>query len=163
MYPIICKLGPLTVYSYGLMLVLAFAISTFLLTRQAKKKGLNPELFFNLSFIIIVSGIIGARILYVILNLKFYLNYPAQILMLTRGGLAWFGGFFLGSLSCIAYLTYKGLDTYKIFDLIIPYVALAQAIGRVGCFLNGCCFGRESLHFGLYFPVHNTILIPTQP
>ena len=162
MHPIICKLGPLTIYSYGLMIVLAFAISTFLLTRQAKGKGLNSELFFNLSFIILVTGIIGARILYIILNLHYYLNYPAQIFMLTRGGLAWFGGLFLGSLSCIIYLRYKKLDIYKIFDLVIPYVALAQAIGRVGCFLNGCCFGKESLHFGLYFPTHDTALIPTQ-
>ncbi len=162
MYPIICKLGPLTIYSYGLMLVLAFGIATLLLIRQARNQGLNPELILNLCFVILLSGIIGARILYVILNLEFYLDNPVQILMLYRGGLAWFGGLILGSLSCLLYLRYKGLEIYKTFDLIVPYIALAQAIGRIGCFLNGCCFGKETLYFGLYFPVHDAVLIPTQ-
>jgi phosphatidylglycerol:prolipoprotein diacylglycerol transferase len=162
MYPIICKLGPLTIHSYGLMLVLAFSIATLLLIRQARNQGLNPELIFNLCFIILFGGIIGARILYIMLNLEFYLNKPVEIIMLTHGGLAWFGGLILGSLSGLVYLRHKGLEIYKTFDLIIPYVALAHAIGRVGCFLNGCCFGKETLHFGLYFPVHDAILIPTQ-
>ncbi len=162
MYPIICKLGPLTIYSYGLALALAFCVAVFLLNRQARNQGLNPELIFNLCFIILVSGIIGARILYVVLNIKFYLNNPVEIIMLSHGGLAWFGGLILGSLSCLVYLRCKGLKIYKTFDLIIPYIALAQAIGRIGCFLNGCCFGKETLHWGIYFPIHNAILIPTQ-
>ena len=162
MHPIIFKLGPFTIYSYGLIIVLAFIVSTFLLVRQAKQYGLNPDLIFNLSFIILVSGIIGARILYVILNLRFYLSNPVEVIMLSHGGLAWFGGLISGTLACTIYLKYKRLDVYRIFNLVIPYVALGQAIGRVGCFLNGCCFGKESLRFGLYFPVHNKILIPTQ-
>ena len=162
MYPVICKFGPLTVYSYGLSLVLAFGLATFLLSRQGRYLGLNPEFFFNLSFIILLSGIIGARILYVILNINYYYNHPVEIIMFTHGGLAWFGGLILGIFSCIVYLRYRGLEIYKIFDLAAPYVALAQAIGRIGCFLNGCCFGKENLRFGLYFPVHSAILIPTQ-
>lgn len=162
MYPIICKLGPFTIYSYGLMVVLAFVASTFLLSRQAKQYGLNPDLIFNLSFIVLVSGITGARILYVILNLGHYFNNPVEILILSRGGLAWFGGLTSAIVSCAVYLKHKRLDVYRIFDLAIPYIALAQAIGRIGCFLNGCCFGRQSLRFGVYFPVHNAFLIPTQ-
>ena len=162
MHPIICKIGPFTVYSYGLMLVLAFTIATTLLSHQSKRYGLNPGLIFDLAFIILISGIIGARIVYIILNLNYYLNNPLEIVMLPHGGFVWFGGFILGSLSCIVYLRYKGLDIYKTFDIVIPYVALAHAIGRIGCFLNGCCFGKESLHFGLYYPAHNAILIPTQ-
>jgi len=162
MHPIIFKLGPLTVYSYGLMLVLAFSIATLLVSRQGRREGLNLEFFLNLSFIILVSGILGARILYIILNIKFYLNNPVQIIMFNRGGLIWYGGFIAGSLSCIVYLKYKGLDVHKICDLVIPYVALGQAIGRIGCFLNGCCYGKENLRFGLYFPSHDATLIPTQ-
>jgi phosphatidylglycerol:prolipoprotein diacylglycerol transferase len=162
MHPIILKLGPLTIYSYGLMLVLAFSIATLLVSLQGKREGLSLEFFLNLSFIILVSGVLGARILYIILNVKFYLNNPMQIIMLNRGGLVWFGGFIAGSSSCIVYLKYKGLDVYKICDLVIPYVALGQAIGRIGCFLNGCCYGKENLRFGLYFPIHDATLIPTQ-
>jgi len=144
------------------MLVLAFSIAAFLLTREGRRQGLNPELIFNLSFIIILSGIIGGRMLYVILNLNYYLENPVQIIMLRRGGLVWFGGFISGVISCVVYLKYKGLDIYKTFDLVIPYVVLAHSIGRIGCLLHGCCFGKETLQFGLYFPVHDAILIPTQ-
>ncbi|MGD9015167.1 MAG: prolipoprotein diacylglyceryl transferase, partial [Candidatus Omnitrophota bacterium] len=90
MHPVIVKFGPVTIYSYGLMLVLAFSIATFLVGREGKRQGLNPELFFNLSFLILLSGIVGARLLYVIINLKFYLSHPLQIILLNRGGLAWF-------------------------------------------------------------------------
>ena len=162
MHPIICKFGPFIVYSYGLLLVVAFATAVLLLIREAKAKGLNPELISNLSFIILISGILGARILYVILNLDYFFNHPFEMVMLSRGGLVWFGGLILGSSSVIAYLRYKGQDIYKIFDLVIPYVVLAHGIGRVGCFLNGCCFGKENLQFGLYFPVFGATLIPTQ-
>jgi len=162
MHPIICKLGPLTIYSYGLMLALAFAATVFLLSREAKNQGVNQELIFNLSFIILISGIIGARLLYVLSNLGFYLENPGEIFMLTHGGLSWFGGLILGTFVCMVYLKRKKQKIYKIFDMFAPYLALAQAIGRVGCFLNGCCFGKESLRFGLYFPIHNKILIPTQ-
>ena len=144
------------------MLVLAFCVVMFLLSREAKSQGLNSELIFNLSFIILISGIIGARIFYIVLNLEFYINNPNEIIMLAHGGLVWYGGLILGSLSCIVYLRYKGLDIYRTVDLIVPYLALGQAIGRIGCFLNGCCYGLESLRFGLYYPVHDKVLIPTQ-
>lgn len=162
MHPIICKLGPLTIHSYGLMMAVAFCVVTILVSRHAKTQGLNPELIPNLLIVLVVSGIIGARILFVILNLKFYLNNPVEIVMFFHGGLAWFGGFILASLAGGIYLRRKHLDVWRIFDMVIPYIALAQAIGRVGCFLNGCCFGKESLRFGLYFPVHDAVLIPTQ-
>ena len=162
MFPIICKVGPFTIYSYGLALVVAFCVAAFLLVRQAKAYGISPDLMLNLSFIALASGIIGARLFYVILNLKFYLNNPFEIIMLSHGGLVWFGGLILGSASCIVYLRMNGLDVYRVMDLVIPYVALAQAIGRIGCLLNGCCFGRETHFFGLYFPAHDAILIPTQ-
>ncbi len=162
MHPIICKLGPLTLYSYGLILVFAFSIAISLASFQTRRYGLSPDLISNLSFIVIISGIIGARLLYVILNLDFYINNPIEIFMLSHGGLAWFGGLISGLVFCVVYLRYKKQDVYKIFDLLIPYVALAQAIGRIGCFLNGCCFGKRNLFFGIYFPVHDAILIPTQ-
>ncbi|MFH1577611.1 MAG: prolipoprotein diacylglyceryl transferase [Candidatus Omnitrophota bacterium] len=162
MYPVIYSFRYLTMYSYGLMVAFAIGMAAFLLTRQAKKQGFNPELIYNLCFIAFFSGIIGARILYIILNFDYYLDNPFEVFMLNRGGLVWFGGFILASLSCVIYLKHKQLDIYKILDLAIPYVALGQAIGRIGCFLNGCCFGNEVLRGGLYFPVHHRTLIPVQ-
>lgn len=161
MYPEICRIGPFTVYAYGLMLVFAFFICSFLVVCEAKRQEVSPEIIFNLSFLVFISGIIGARILYVIENLYFYLKNPLEIIALQEGGLSWFGGLILAIILTIRYLKKKKLPIYKIFDLVVPFVALGQAIGRIGCLLNGCCFGKVS-RFGIYFTIHKLVLIPTQ-
>lgn len=161
MHPIICKIGPFTIYSYGLMLVLAFIISSTLARFQAKRQNINPDLIFNLAFIVFISGIIGARLLYIIENVGYYIKNPIEIIILPHGGLSWFGGLLFGIISGIVYLRKKDLSLYKIFDLVVPFVALAGGIGRIGCLLNGCCFGKVS-RFGIYFDVHKSVLTPTQ-
>ena len=161
MYPEIYQIGPFTIYSYGSMLVLAFLISSALARSQARRQNINPGIIFNLAFIVFIWGILGARLLYVIENINYYLKNPSETIMLQHGGLSWFGGLILGVVSGIIYLKRKNLKVYTILDLVIPFVAIAQAIGRIGCLLNGCCFGKIS-KFGLYFDTHKLILIPTQ-
>ncbi len=161
MHPQICTIGPFTIHSYGLMLALAFIVSSFLACIQAKNENINPETIFNFIFFVFVTGIIGSRVFYVLDNFGYYLKNPIEIVMLQQGGLAWFGGL-ISSVVCGAfYLRRKKLSVYLILDLVAPFVALGQAIGRIGCFLNGCCFGKVS-QFGIYFPVHEAALIPTQ-
>lgn len=143
MHPEICKIGPLVIYSYGFMLVAAFFIAVTLASQEAKRQGINPELIFNLLFTSFVSGIIGARIFYVVENLAFYIKEPLEIIMLSHGGMSWFGGLILGTISGVIYLKRKKMGVYKTMDLIVPFLALGQSIGRIGCFLNGCCFGKE--------------------
>ncbi|MDD3087396.1 MAG: prolipoprotein diacylglyceryl transferase [Candidatus Omnitrophica bacterium] len=161
MHPEICSIGPLVIYSYGVMLVLAFLISVSLACSEAKRQGIDPDLIFNLNFIVFIFGIAGARIFFVVENLGYYLKDPLEIIMLSRGGMSWFGGLFLGLISGLIYLKMKRQVIYRILDLVVPFLALAQSLGRVGCFLNGCCFGKESV-YGVYFPVHGLVLIPTQ-
>ena len=162
MHPVICTIGPFSIYSYGLMLVLAFITSTSLMAMQAKRQNIDTEAIFNFSFTAFVSGVIGARIFYVLDNPGYYIKNPLEIIMLQHGGLSWFGGLMLGSAAGIIYLKKKKLPVYRTLDFIIPYVALAQAIGRIGCLFNGCCFGKISQTSGMYFEVHNALLIPTQ-
>lgn len=161
MHPIICQIGPFSIYSYGLMLVIAFIVSSTLAMQEAKRQRMSPELIFNFSFTVFVFGVIGARIFYVVENINYYFKTPLEIIMLQRGGLSWFGGLLLGSISGIIYLRKKKFAIFRTLDLLIPYVALGQAIGRIGCLLNGCCFGKAS-RFGIYFSVYKVILIPTQ-
>lgn len=161
MYPEICKLGPFTIYSYGLMLVLAFMVAAALSSSRARKENFNPDIIFNLLFISFVSGVIGARVFYVIEHIGDYIRSPLEVIMFQHGGLSWFGGLILGSVSGIIFLKNKKLEIYKALDLIAPFLALAQAIGRVGCLLNACCLGKEST-FGIYFTLHGRILIPVQ-
>ncbi|MEI6631827.1 MAG: prolipoprotein diacylglyceryl transferase [bacterium] len=145
MHPIICKLGPFSIYSYGLMLAIAFLLSVSLAKVQAKKEQIDPEVIFNLSFFSFLCGIIGARIFYIVENIGYYLGEPLEIFMLQHGGLSWFGGLIGGFIFWTAYLKKKRLPLYKTLDLIAPFLALAQAIGRIGCLLNGCCFGKPYL------------------
>lgn len=162
MHPIICKVGPFTIYSYGLMLAVAFLVSSTLAVLQAKKQNIDPDIIFNLSFIGFVAGIIGARLFYISENIIYYFKNPLEIIMFQRGGLSWFGGLFSGVIFGILYLKKKKIPVYKILDLMSPFVALGQAIGRIGCLLNGCCYGKISPQYGFFFEIHDTYLIPTQ-
>ncbi len=150
MYPIICKIGPFTVYAYGLMLAVAFLVSSALAGIQAKKDSIDSGLIFNFSFIVFISGIIGARLFFIIENIGYYLKNPLEIIMLQQGGLSWFGGLALAGIAGVIYLKKNKLPIYKILDLIAPFIALGQAIGRIGCLLNGCCFGFTLIPVQLY-------------
>ncbi|MBT9131592.1 prolipoprotein diacylglyceryl transferase [candidate division NPL-UPA2 bacterium Unc8] len=153
MYPVIFRLGPLTVHSYGVMLAIAFLIGLFLSIRRAKAENIAPSIVVNLSVIILISGLIGARIFFILINLEYFLSHPSEIIMLHRGGLAFFGGLALASLSGFLYLRKVGPNPWKIVDLIIPYVVLGESIVRIGCFLNGCCYGTPTdLPWAVSFP-----------
>ncbi|MBU4140453.1 MAG: prolipoprotein diacylglyceryl transferase, partial [Candidatus Omnitrophica bacterium] len=110
-----------------------------------------------------VSAISGARALYVLQNLKFYINHPQQILMLHRGGLSFYGGFVLATIFAVVFLKRQRLPVLKTFDIVCPYLALAQAIGRIGCFLNGCCYGKPAgSGLRVYFPGQDIARQPVQ-
>lgn len=91
--------------------------------------------------LMLVSGIVGARIFYVLQNLSYYRVNPFEMLNLSKGGLVWYGAFIAGLGSSAIYMKIKKMDFWASVDLAAPYIAMAQAIGRIGCFLNGCCYG----------------------
>lgn len=161
MHPLICKIGPVSVYAYGLMLATAYLVSSFLATRKAKKSGVDPQEVFNLGFIILIFGIIGARLFYILLHFNYYTGNLKEAIMLQRGGLSWFGGLFAGSSAAALYIKKRKMNLYRTLDLVIPFVALGQAIGRIGCLLNGCCYGKVSAG-GFYFASAKAVLVPVQ-
>lgn len=161
MHPILFKFGPITIYSYGLALFIAVLVSLNLAAKESQRQGLNKDVIFDLGIVILFSGIIGARILYILLNFDFYRDNPKEIFMLHHGGLAILGGIVLAVISGVIFSKIKKISFFRIADLIIPFVALGESIGRIGCFLNGCCYGVPS-KFGIYFPMHNTALVPSQ-
>lgn len=161
MHPIIGHVGPLTIYSFGLMLAVAVVVCSYLLSRDAKKAGISQEIIFDFVFWVILAGIAGARIFFILLNIGDFVANPQQIIMISNGGLAWQGGLIFGGLTGLFYIKRKKLSLRVMADLSAPYLALGQAIGRIGCFLNGCCYGRE-VAWGIYFPVHDAHLHPTQ-
>jgi len=121
---------------------LAFIIATLLAKRQAIKEGFSQDLVVDLAGYILVAGIIGARLLYVAINLKEYQKTPIEILMLQHGGLSFYGGALVAFLASIWFLKRHKVPFLKIADLLAPFLALGQSIGRLGCLLRGCCFGR---------------------
>ena len=161
MHPIICKIGPFTVYSYGVMMAIAVLVCSTLLSKDAKRLKIKPEIIFDLVFWVVLFGILGARVFYVLLNLEYFRQNPLEIVMIQNGGLAWQGGLVFGMLAGFFYIRRHALAFRETLDLIAPYVALGHSIGRIGCFLNGCCYGKE-VSWGIYFPLYRAHLHPTQ-
>ncbi len=161
MMPVICAFGPFHVYSYGLMLAIAIVVCSFLLKRDAAVYGISSDTVYDLVFWAVLGGIAGARIFFVITNWDIFAGNLKEIVMLQRGGLSWQGGLILGTLVGAGFIRFKKLPARLMLDLLAPYLALGQSIGRIGCFLNGCCYGKE-VSWGVYFPVHHAHLHPTQ-
>jgi len=147
----ICRLGPVNLYSYGFMLALAFTAATLFAARQAGKKGIDRNLMYDLVLYILVGSIAGARLLFVSLNFAYYQAHPIEIFKLWEGGLVLYGGIVFGFITGIIYLRRARAAVWQIADIIAPALALGIAIGRIGCFLNGCCYGRVS-RWGVRFP-----------
>jgi len=144
MHPILLKIGSLSIYSYGVMVALGFALATACVYARAPKFGIDRDSIIDLMILMLVSGVAGARLFYVLQNYGYYLAYPLEVLNLSKGGLVWYGAFIAGLFSSVVYMKIKRMDFWAAMDLAAPYIALAQAIGRVGCFLNGCCYGIEA-------------------
>ncbi|MCK5580486.1 MAG: prolipoprotein diacylglyceryl transferase [Candidatus Omnitrophica bacterium] len=167
MFPEICQIGPFTVYSYGLVFAVGIVVCAALMSREIRLapkyavEGLSVDMVYDLIFWVVLGGILGARAFFIFLNIDTFLNDPLEIVRLQNGGLAWQGGLILGMLSAVGYIRKKKLPFLKTLDFFIPYVALGHAIGRIGCFLNGCCYGKVASS-GIYFPVHRARLHPTQ-
>lgn len=161
MKPILFQCGFLTIYTYGVSVAVAFFTASFLATREARRRGLDENRIYNLTLFLLVSGIVGARLFYVGLNWDYFKTDYLEIVKLEHGGLVWFGGFIAALLAGLVFLKARRMDVLATLDLLAPYIALAQAIGRIGCFFNGCCYGKPSL-WGFYFPAHRTVLFPSQ-
>jgi len=161
MHPILFTIGSITIYSYGVMLALAVLVCTYLLSNDAKRYHISQETAYDLVFWCMVGGFIAARIFYVFLVWDYYKDNLLEILMLQKGGLAWQGGFLGGVLAGVWFARSKKLLLRPLLDLAAPYIALGQAIGRIGCFFNGCCYGKP-VAWGIYYPTHGARLYPTQ-
>ena len=142
MHPILFKVGAFTLYSYGLMVAIGFGLAVYLASATAPSHGIKKENVIDMALCILIAGLVGARFLYVILNIDYYLARPMEVFYISQGGLVYYGAFLSGLLASVICAFRMKVSFWKMADLFAPYIALAQAIGRVGCFLNGCCYGR---------------------
>ena len=144
MHPILIELGPLTIHTYGLFVALGFLSAVFWTLHEAKRAGLDHELLPDAAFRILIGAILGARLFYVLLSPGRFLDNPLEILMFWKGGLVFSGGLVGGTLLGVLYGLRKKQPILRWMDCIAPAVALGQALGRLGCFSAGCCYGRET-------------------
>lgn len=158
MHPILFSLGPVTLYTYGLAMALAFLAAIGIIFKEAKRENIDTTKLSDLGFTLIISGIIGARILFVIVNLPEYLSKPMKIIMVWEGGLIFYGGILGALLAGIIFIKRHSLPFWQVVDILAPALILAQAIGRIGCFMAGCCYGHAtSLPWGVKFTNPNTL------
>jgi phosphatidylglycerol:prolipoprotein diacylglycerol transferase len=142
MHPILLKLGPVTVHSYGFFMAVGVAVALWFLTSQGKRQGLDAAKLLDAAFFIIIVSLVGAKLILLLGDVSFYLKNPKQLLWIARSGGVFQGGLAFGILFALWYFRRKKIPTWKVADLAAPAVALGHGFGRIGCFMAGCCYGR---------------------
>jgi len=153
MHRVIFEWGPLTFYWYGLMLAVAFLVGLELLMHEGRRRGLDDEKLFNMTILIMIGSLAGARLLYVATHWGDFSGQPRAIFEIWQGGLTKYGGVGIGVIVALVYARRGSLPIRNVFDAASPSLAVGAAVTRVGCFLNGCCFGKPTaLPWGVVFP-----------
>jgi len=137
-------IGPIVIYTYGFFIALAFISGILWSSREAKRLGENPERIMDLGFLLTLSAIVGARLLFILMNIRDYLDHPQNIFKIWEGGLVFHGGLIACILVGLLYLKRHHLRAWKFADILAPALALGQGIGRIGCLMAGCCYGKET-------------------
>jgi phosphatidylglycerol:prolipoprotein diacylglycerol transferase len=153
MHPILFEIGPFTLRSYGLMMALGFGFGIWLSSRLNRREGRSEEMIYDLSVWIMLGAILGARLLYVAVEPEQFADGPWwDVLAVWKGGLVYYGGLLGGALSAYIWLRREKAPVWRVADCLAPGLALGQMFGRIGCYLNGCCYGYVSQRFGVVFP-----------
>lgn len=164
MRPILFHLGPFPVFAFGFLVATGVSLSLILMARKARRTGFPPgDMSFDMVLVTVASGFLGARIYYVLQNLSGYLQNPLQLIAVWEGGLIFYGGQVGALLGILIYFKLKKIAPLKGLDFVLPYVALSHAFGRLGCFMNGCCYGKAcDLPWAIQFPDLPYPVHPTQ-
>jgi phosphatidylglycerol:prolipoprotein diacylglycerol transferase len=144
MFPRLLELGPLTVYSYGVLLAAAYLLGLQLAVRRSRRYGLDGDRVLDLGIYIIIAALIGAKFLLLIVDFDYFRRQPAELWTLARSGGVFYGGLILAFLVAIWFIRRHRLPVWETTDAFAPGIALGHVVGRIGCLLAGCCFGRPS-------------------
>jgi len=134
---------------------IAFIASLLVILYLSKRSKISKDVLFDLSVYIIIGGIVGARLWFVVENFNLYKEDLFSILKIWEGGMVFYGGLLGGVISGLFYIKRNKLDLFKVGDIITTAFPLGIFFGRIGCFLNGCCYGKISERFGVRFPREN--------
>jgi phosphatidylglycerol---prolipoprotein diacylglyceryl transferase len=169
MHPYLIRFGPLTIYSYGAMLLVGFLAGLWWARREGRRRGIASGAIVDLSLWMLFGSLLFARIFFVLLNLAFYRSQPLSALFLGNGhfaiqGLSFHGGLFGAMLGSFIFCRRARLSWLLLADIMAPAAALGYGFGRIGCFLNGCCYGAPThLPWGTRFLIDPETGVCTPP
>ncbi len=144
MYPRLFEFGWFTVYSYGLLLALAYLLGLQMALVRARRRGLDSTRIMDLGIWIIISALIGAKLMLLVVDWDYFSRNPRELLSLAQSGGVFYGGLILALVVALWYMWRHGMQVWAVCDVFAPGIALGHVIGRVGCFLAGCCYGRPT-------------------
>jgi phosphatidylglycerol:prolipoprotein diacylglycerol transferase len=166
-HPIAFQLGSFAIHWYGVMIALAFLAGLWTATRRAPRENIPGEKIADVTFWLMLGTIVGARTVYVTTYWKTeFVHQPiSEIFMIQHGGLVYYGGLIGAIITGSLYVWWQKLPLWKVADVLAPSIALGNVFGRIGCLLNGCCYGRAcSLPWAIRFPAdHPTGGAPVHP
>jgi phosphatidylglycerol:prolipoprotein diacylglycerol transferase len=147
MYPVLFDLGlgrfgHFTIGTYGLFYALGFLLALRLAVVYARREGIETARIVDLGIVTLLAGFVGAKLLLYVLDARYYLAHPMEMIRSLRSAGVFYGGFILAALAALLYIRRHRLPLGRVADLAAPPLALGQAIGRLGCFFAGCCYGR---------------------
>ncbi len=141
MFPVLIRIGPVTIHTYGFLIATAFLLGLWLARRQAGREGLSAEAITDVGFSALFSGLIGSRVLFIATNWQHFSAHPIDMIKIWEGGLVFYGGVIFAVPVAIWYARKQRLSLWQTADIWAPSIAIGHAIGRLGCFCAGCCYG----------------------
>jgi phosphatidylglycerol:prolipoprotein diacylglycerol transferase len=151
-FPELFSLGPVTVYTYGVVLAAAYLLGLQLAMRRAKARGMDPNRALDLGIAIIVSALVGAKLLLVLVDFDHFRRNPGELVSIVRAGGVFYGGLIAAILVAFWYMRRHKMPLWLTTDIFAPGISLGHAVGRLGCLAAGCCYGRPTdLPWGITF------------
>jgi len=155
-FPILLRIGGLHIYSYGVMLFISFVVGIGVVERRAKKFGVEPRKVSDLALWVLLAVVLGSRLFYVAFHWQEFSHDLIKIIAFWRGGLGglmFYGGFLGGIVAGVLFIWLRRLPVRRMMDAVSPAIVLGEGFTRIGCFLNGCCFGSPTCSpLGIVFP-----------
>jgi phosphatidylglycerol:prolipoprotein diacylglycerol transferase len=162
-HPILFQLGPLTLRSFGFMVATGFLLGTLLAMLLNRQMGKKDDDILDVVTWIMLGSVVGARLMYVLVMPGEFVSRPWAVIAVWEGGLVYYGGLIGGVFAAMVWARKRKAEFWQAADVLAPGLALGQALGRMGCFLNGCCYGRVDAEHGMLFPAVDAQLhLPVQ-
>lgn len=152
MYPTLVELGPITIYSYGVLLAAAYLVGLKLAMLRSASRGLDANRVMDLGILIIIAALVGAKLMLLVVDFEYFSQGGAQLFSLVRAGGVFYGGLLLAAPAAWWYLRRHRMPVWTACDAFAPGIALGHAVGRLGCLMAGCCYGRPTeMPWGIVF------------